>query len=270
MTEQEMPEWLKDTGRFGMPEISDRDAASMLLPDLDYDAQLLAIHSALLLHREANAKLEGEIKELEEYARRTSGLRNQHAVDEWIDRLHGSVYQDAAQSMAAVGMIAPLIESIFFQAFQNMRKQFFAGEVPQGNYDRWRLPAEDRWNCHYVWNKSRRGINLFEGIIQMAEDTGLISHLPIDLKPILQALFEYRNKMFHCGFEWPVEERTRFDNRIVQAGWPGEWFSRATSDGAPWIFYMTGALVGRSLDIIEEIISGLGAFSRQQLAEGHS
>jgi hypothetical protein len=27
-----MPEWLKDIGRFDLPDVSDRDAASMLLP----------------------------------------------------------------------------------------------------------------------------------------------------------------------------------------------------------------------------------------------
>jgi hypothetical protein len=266
MTVQQMPEWLKDLGPFGLPEISDRDAASMLLPDLEYDAQLIAIHGALTLHQEASAKLANEITQLEEYARGTSGFRNERAVDEWIDRLHGSVYQDAAQSMAAVGMIAPLIESIFYQAFRNIRKQIFSGEVPQGSHARWRLSAEDRWNCHYVWNRGRRSINLVEGIVQLADDTGLVSHLPRDLKPLLQALFEYRNKMFHCGFEWPIEERTRFDNRIAQSGWPAEWFTWATSGGSPWIFYLTATFAGRSLEAIDEIIGGVGAFAREQLS----
>ena len=34
-----------------------------------------------------------------------------------VDHLHQSVFQDAAHSMAAVGMLAPFVESLFKQAF---------------------------------------------------------------------------------------------------------------------------------------------------------
>ena len=61
--------------------------------------------------------------------------------------------------------------------------------------------------------------------VQLTEALGLTSHLPNDLKPIFQALFEYGNRMFHCGFEWPVHERRSFENRIAEAGWPSEWFA---------------------------------------------
>jgi hypothetical protein len=266
MTVPDMPEWLKDIGQLGLPEISNRDAASMLLPDLDYDAQLIAIHNALMLHRDANAQLENELKQLEEYARSTSGFRSERAVDEWVDRLHGSVYRDAAHSMAAVGMIAPLVESVFYQAFQNIRQQFFVEDTPHQAHARWELSAKDRWDCHYAWNNGRRSRNLVDGVIQLADATGLTPHLPRDLQPLLQALFEYRNKMFHCGFEWPIEERARFERRIAQSGWPADWFTRVTSGGSPWVFYLTAALIRRCLEIMEEIIDGMGAFVRQQLA----
>src|SRR5271166_6841873 len=101
--------------------MDNRDAASLLLPDLDDHAQLIAIRNVLSRNRMANKELQDEINRIEEYARQTSGFRNERAVDEWIERLHGSVYQDAANSMAAVGMLAPLVESIFTQAFQSVR-----------------------------------------------------------------------------------------------------------------------------------------------------
>lgn len=43
------------------------------------------------------------------------------AVDQWVSVLHDSVYQRAAHSMAAVGMLAPLVESMFDEAFHTTR-----------------------------------------------------------------------------------------------------------------------------------------------------
>ncbi len=76
--------------------MSDRDLAVSILPDLDYEAQLIAISDLLRKNSNADAETDKQIKEVEEYARKTSGLRNQRAVDEWVDLLHGSVYQSAA------------------------------------------------------------------------------------------------------------------------------------------------------------------------------
>jgi hypothetical protein len=92
----------------------------------------------------------------------------------------------------------------------------------------------------------------------LAEATGPISHLPNDLEPTLQARFGYRNKMFHKGFEWPVKERTNFERRIPEEGWPPEWFAEATTDEAPWIFYLTDTFIDHCLSI-DQIIEGLGA-----------
>ena len=39
--------------------------------------------------------------------------------------------------------------------------------------------------------------------------------LPGDLEITLRALFAYRNKMLHCGFEWSEDETTKFEvNRV--------------------------------------------------------
>ncbi len=254
------PDWLKDAEPFGVPKLSDRDTACLVLPDLDYDAQLMAIHSLLRQHADADRASQEEIKRIEEFARQTSGCRNDHAVDEWIDRLHSSTYQDAAHSMAAVGMLAPFVESIFYQAFQGIRCQFYAKGTPPSENARWQQPAKDQWDCHFVWTNGRRSKNLPQGIIQLSEAVGLMPFLPSDLAPMLQVLFEYRNKMFHNGFEWPVEERERFERRIEQAGWPSEWFAKATTGGHPWVFYMTDQLIQHCLDMIEQIIAGIGRF----------
>ena len=86
--------------------------------------------------------------------------------------------------------------------------------------------------------------------------TGLTAHLPADLKPTLQALFEYRNNMFHFCFEWPTNERERFQKRT--ADWPSDWFSMATIDHKPWIFYLTDAFIDHCLTIIDSVLGGVG------------
>lgn len=252
--------------------MSERDMACVILNDLDYDAQLAAIHHVIRGHREADEALAARIEEIDEFARRTSGLRNERALDEWLEHLHASVYQDAAHSMAAVGMLAPLAESLFACAFQGLRNRFQKDTRDFGDHDRWGQPTEDEWDCHYVWNKGKRSLNLVEGIMQLADAVGMSHDLPNDLKPTLEALFAYRNKMFHCGFEWPLAERMRFQQRIKESGWPEQWFSTASQNGNPWIFYLTDEFVQHCLRMFDRVMVGLGTYcfreSQRDSSEG--
>jgi hypothetical protein len=268
----EAPEYLKlgpNEQPRGGENTEPRDLAWALLHDLDYDAQVRAIRILLFRHREADKKLADEIKSLGERFE-SPKHPGERAVDEWVDLLHSSVYQDAAHSMAAVGMLAPLVESMFYGAFYKVQEHFFPVDSSYGNHPRWKFSAKDRWDCHLFYDrKGERRKNLVEGIIQLAEAVGLSSHLPNDLKPVLQALFEYRNKMFHCGFEWPVDERNRFaeriDRGIREEGWSSNWFEKATTGGTPWIFYLTNSFVDHCLNSIDRVIEGMGAFVKEQL-----
>jgi hypothetical protein len=261
---QEMLElFIKHQGE-GIPKINDRDMACYVLPYLDYESQLMAIRDLINLHKEADKKSDHTIKEIEKYAEKSTGLRNQQAVDDWVDHLHDSVYQSAAYSMSAVGMLAPLVESLFYQAFQGIREKFYSDIKTPTNHVRWHQPAEDQWDCHFVWAKGKRQTKLVEGIIQLADAIDLSKHLPEDLKKTLQALFEYRNKMFHCGFEWPKEERKRFENRIQNSKWDAEWFRSSTRDGEPWIFYLTEKFIEHCIETIGKVIVGFGTYCKKQ------
>jgi len=258
-----MPEWMKDDGPYGVPELSDYDTACLVLSDLDYHTQLMTIHSLLRQHRDTDRALQEEIKRIEEFARQTSGYRNEQAVDEWIDRLHSSVYQDAAHSMAAVGMLAPFLESLFHQAFEGIRSQFYRSECSQSEAGRLEQPGRKRWDCHFVWIDGRWSKNLSDGIVQLVAVVGLSPYLPEGLEPMLRALFYYRNRMFHCGFEWPVAERECFERRIKQE-WPSDWFAKATHDERPWVFYMTDVFIQHCLKVIEQVIAGIGRFCKDR------
>jgi len=166
--------------------------------------------------------------------------------------------------MAAVGMPAPLIESIFYQSFDGLRHKFLEpNKIPLSPHRRWQWSAAAQWDCHFVWGEKGSRKDLVEGILQLAEAVGLSPHLPADLKPTLQALFEYRNKMFHNGFEWPPVQRERFQRRLQAANWPSDWFSKATTGNSPWIFYVTDAFIQHCFTTIDSVLNGVGVFARK-------
>ena len=61
--------------------------------------------------------------------------------------------------------------------------------------------------------------------------------------------------MFHCGFEWPVDERTSFQKRIVASGWPLQWFAQAEIGGEPWVYYMTQEFIDHCLKTMNRVMS---------------
>lgn len=234
----------------------DEDWACIVLPNLDYDSQLIAIRHLLLNHENFDNELTDEIREVDDSLDNTCGARDdyiEHLHGERCDKLHSSVYQSAAHSMAAVGMLAPLMESIFFQSFIGIKKEFFR-ESPDTSQ------KCETWDCHLVWDNNNKRKNLAEGIIQLSEAIGLRKYLPNNIERILKVLFGYRNKIFHCGFEWPFEERIRFNNRMKEENWPSHWIESATSGGEPWVFYLSRNFIWHCVEVIEQIIQAISHY----------
>jgi hypothetical protein len=236
---------------------SDRDWAFMLLRDLDYDAQQLAIRSFLRYRNSADEKFERELKEIIEFQKKARGSASFQAGNEYVDHMHGKVFQDAAHSLAAVGMLAPFIESLFEQGFYGIRDLFGRTNLKLSSLSRRKMKIDRRWNCHYVTNTRQ---DLVKGIFDLAAATGLDRHLPSELRLTLDALYGYRNKNFHLGFEWPVRERTKFADRIRREDWPSDWFEQSSSGGEPWIFYLSDSFVTYCLKMVEAVLESYGRF----------
>ncbi len=251
------------------PELSDYDSASKVLKNLGYDSQLVAIRKLLKLHKVVENDHLETINEAEEYAKTTTGIRNDYAVEHCIDLMHESAYQDAAHSMAAVGMLAPFVESLFYQAFCGIQKTFFEGVDLPNSHDRWQQPEKYMWDCHYVLDKGIRRRGIVEGILQTAEGVGLKEYLPNCLKQTLSALFSYRNMMFHNGFEWPIEKRKKFAESINN-DWPKTWFQSATVNNEPWIFYLSDDFIVHCCNTIEEVFKGIGRFCNKLSCANHN
>lgn len=105
---------------------------------------------------------------------------------EYVDHLHGKIFLDAAHSMAAVGMLAPFIESMFEQAYYGIRELFDQENLQLASPKRRVMKADKRWNCHYTMSGN---LHLVNGIFELATATGLKKHLPPDLKITLEAIW---------------------------------------------------------------------------------
>jgi hypothetical protein len=255
--------FLQDAG-MGIPEITERDMAGSILERLDYEQQLIAISGLLQRNDEADKRVDAEMRELDEYARRSSGWRNERAVEEYGVAFYRSVYQSAANSMAALGMLAPMYESLFYQAFQGIRTRYFgANVIPSGHHRSEMTDPEAFWDCHYHYER-KKGLateSLVSGIIQLAKAVDLKRHLPDGLPRVLEALFDYRNFMFHNGFEWPKERCTEFAAHVEQRNWQA-WFSDSSHGDEPWIFFMTDQFINHCFDMIHKLLDGFGAYCK--------
>ena len=261
MSEDLWPQFADDDG-FGDFTINNRDRALVLIGEVDLEAQLLAIRSLLHRNRQADEALTADIRNVAKAIRTTRGPYAQHLVDQWVDEMHGSVFQDAAHSMSTVGMLAPFIESLFVAIFSHLGKRKARNKNASG-------PTTDAssahfWDPHYVERAGKmKKDGLVNGIVRLSHSTRLASYLPHDLKPVLTALFSYRNKMFHHGFEWPEHEREKFQERITEEGWT-DWFSSSSHDHKPWVFYMRASFIEHCLTTIDQVLEGLGKYLEDQ------
>lgn len=253
-----------------MYELTSRDEGLLLVEHLDLDAQLRAIRDLLSRHRVADEELAATIEEVGNEAKAASGERSHDLTDLWVDHLHGSVYQDAAHSMAAIGMIAPLLESFLVSMFAAIRDLPASERLisPAGRRAAY-ASDPDFWNARRYWDrKGAARDDIASGAIQLANAIGLSAFLPADLAPTLTAIFTYRNRMFHNGLEWPPQVRSDYDDMIIERGWPAEWFERALKDDKPWIIYMSDALIRHSLATFEAMVEGIGEFIRASHRSG--
>ena len=195
--------------------------------DFDYARHVEAMRGLLFRNQQADVALSDEISDSEKWARRSTGEESYFAVDYTIDLVERSVYQDVAHSMAAVGMIAPFMEGLFKDVFERMKEE---------------LPRR----------------NLANNILKVVKKRELTPYLPRQFAPTMEALFQYRNDLFHWGFEWPAHIRQHFQDATSR--WPDGWFGIATQGSGPWTFSMSTAFINHCMKVAEEVPEGLQDF----------
>lgn len=273
----DIPDWLllemkRDANRFPPPEVSNRDTVlySLLGGALDLDAQLMAIKGVLRQNREAEAEVAEAIKALEAHIRNYAsddGEYQIHIENHWVDTLHGTVFQDAAHSMSAVGMLAPFTESLIVSIVRGLRTQWTKDGRTLENTVRGPSSASKFWDTRWVrsgevWTNAGH----VQGSRQLFEVIGLSPFLPGAFSAMHGALTAYRNRMFHNGFEWPMDERRKFAELIVTEGWPADWFKKSMSAGDPWIYYMSDEFIAFCLNMTDQALEGAGRYLKEHRA----
>lgn len=167
-------------------------------------------------------------------------------------------YQASAHSMSAVGMLAPFIESLFVAIFAGLRDRV---AIPAG-HPRLTLNEKERWNPQIYQGSKAARTDLLKGIMQLSEATGLAPHLPPQTEMTLEALFRYRNNMFHNGFEWPDAKIEDF--AAERSKWPESWFEIAERGDKPWLFYMSPQFCTHCVTTVDGIIDGTGRYLKER------
>ena len=202
---------------------------SLEFAGIDYYTQFTAARALLSRQDQWSAASSQQLQDSARRTRQTRGDEREWMIETHVELIHQSIYEDAARSMAAVGMLAPLIESLFKQLYRVLKRE-------------WPHRAD-----------------VVGTVVEIVEEEA-ITAMPHNLEPALRALFEYRNKMFHHGFEWPPSERTAFAKRICDADWPSSWFDRAMDGPEPWIFYLSPVFITHCLGLIEDVMAVVRSF----------
>lgn len=246
-------------------QFTNRDLALGLLyggggeDQFDFQSQLDAIKLVLNRNQKHDEATASKIATLSK-ERASANAEDSDLVDfELSENLHRSTYMDAAHSMSAVGMLAPFVESLFVSIFKILRSD--QQDSIKVEDCRTIAAQHDFWNPHFMFRAGGRSTDLVKGIRQLSDSTGLEKFLPDDLEKTLSALFAYRNKMFHHGFEWPMKERKVFGERIQNEQWRSEWFEVSTTGDEPWIFYMNRSFIDHCLKTIDQVLDGVGKYS---------
>ena len=202
---------------------------SLEFAGIDYYAQFMAARALLSRQDQWSAASSQQLQDSARRTLQTSGDEREWMVETHVELIHQSMYEDAARSMAAVGLLAPLIESLFKQLSRVLKRE---------------------------WPRRADAANT---IVELVEAEA-ITAMPQNLGPTLKALFEYRNKMFHHGLEWPPSERTAFAKRICDMDWPSSWFGEAMDGPEPRIFHLSPGFITHCLGLIEDVMAVVRSF----------
>lgn len=238
---------------------SNREYAPIIIGALplgycDIDAQLKAIQNILnILRKSKNSD---------------DTMLSEELPEEYSEEIvHQSVYNRSAYSMAAISMIAPFIEMLFYRLFndENCQERFM--KVADKNHVRWKLDKKDHWSLSYWYDASMNSgkykqKSTYKSIVQICEAIDLAPYLPDDFDKVIKIVFEYRNAMFHNGFEWALNKREKFQEMIENMGCQISWIDLATSGKEPWAFYLTEEFIDHCMKNIGKILEGIGAYDR--------
>lgn len=220
-------------------------AISKCIDGIDYGTQLSAIKEFLTHSTAYFSAKDTETKDAEEKCNGSDG-----SVEHVVGLYQESIYWDSAFSMAAIGQIAPYIESLF-TAFFAKYANFFQ---PDKSHSRFTIARVQSFDPHYYFDDKSSRKDLTAGIIQLSDAIAISTKMPKFFKETITCVFAYRNKMFHNGLEWSKSESAKFSSFLKEKRIPAKWFDVATSGGSPWCYFMTNEFITHLLSFSDKIL----------------
>ncbi len=173
-------------------------------------------------------------------------------------------FVSVACSQVVVGAICPLFEFLFIRAFGRFQNMFQQTELTKSHI-RWTADMDEdkRWNPKFYYDKKDKKTkeNLPDGYWQLLEAIGHADSISDLDAEIIYALFLYRNRVLHSGYEWPKNVRKKFcdvlkDRSKNYSRWM-DWFEVGRDDNEPWIIASTKLLADDAMTSIKTVASKL-------------
>jgi hypothetical protein len=168
-------------------------------------------------------------------------------------------YRGAAAGHAAVGAIAPFLESVFHHEFASLQCAF--GERSRiKEHHRWQLSVDDFWDPSVVADsgQKRDRPDLARGVKQLFAALDIGGRFPKEIHTTVTALFSFRNYALHNGYEWPIEARDQFA-KLITSNKCERWFVWSKWGGDLWILCARDLFFTESLEMTKQTIQAFQA-----------
>ena len=148
-------------------------------------------------------KLEKTEEEVNKITEEIKYQNTQYDPGDWYEHEFWKAgLEDVRDSMMITATIWPFIERLLAEIFEEIYAQTKKPRI-----------------------KRVKGEGHADKIIREIKHLEYQDYMPENFEIAIQALYKYRNNMFHNGLLWPVKERTRFQEATENHNWSKEWFS---------------------------------------------
>ena len=175
--------------------IDEQSDLRVLYFDFDYASQLQAARDLLTHNVQADVALADDIRDAEGWVSQSSGDENDFAVDHTVELIFRSIYQRVGAQYGGSWRDHSIHRSGLQRCYPTGWRGITSGRFCEES-------TEDHQPC-WKWTATC--------LIKLAITTN--------------ALFRYRNELFHWGFEWPPHVRRNFEEAMNS--WSSDWFEVA-------------------------------------------
>lgn len=221
-----------------------------------FKVQFDAIKSMLKKIEQIPIDFNNELCKLEQKCIKQGG--NDNFIEHISDKSYELQFWDLSYSMTAVGLLAPFMESFITNFFKHYSSEIL--KINEGDSKREKVFISKQWDPHMYIDAKIIKTDFVKGALQLFKQIGINTYLPKNTYKILQALFRYRNKMVHNGYEWPKEKCEIFEKEIKENNWQAWFDSSGTKGNVPDLFFMNKKYINECIVLGDNFFDAFANF----------